>query len=582
MSSILTKEALNDFISPSQVCINPIKTDPIIKKQKKEEDDEFVIEVGKEDDTPTKVNITLQDCLACSGCVTTSEELLLEQHSHDSFLKNYRDNLEMDDETVLLISIAPTCRISLMNYLKFETLDDLDNWFLQACVSMFAQKHEQQKLYVTSTQIGKEISNNAMLDNIFENKNKEEKDEEETNKKPLLTAVCPGVVLYIEKQHNNLTSNFIKIKPEMSALGQLIKDKKNNSALANNKIYHLAIMPCFDKKLESSKIEEDDVDCVLTPKEVINMFIDSKISLESKNNNNNIEQKKLSTMTNPYGDELLAKLAWCIDNDELEAGNSSGGYAFKYIKEKKNRLLKENGIITDIVIEEGKNSDMVFYKLITVGDEAPKKLMGSSCELYGFKNLQNLIRKIDVKKSKKSLLNSNKNSLQQGQVKRRPLFKSRKTVQSESSSSSTTNDSMVIEPKDCDFIELMACPGGCINGGGLLLPLDSASNSNSKKRYESLSEMNKIYLAQFTQKLNKTFIKGVIDYDIDDIDNNNNTVSVKIIGHLYSENKNSDEEKKPPLNTLKLDYKIERKDDEEEERIKEELKSSSTAVFEEW
>ncbi|OBA26054.1 iron hydrogenase [Hanseniaspora valbyensis NRRL Y-1626] len=561
MSSILTKEALNDFISPSQVCINPIKTDPIIKKQKKEEDeDEFVIEVGKEDDTPTKVNITLQDCLACSGCVTTSEELLLEQHSHDSFLKNYRDNLEMDDETVLLISIAPTCRISLMNYLKFETLDDLDNWFLQACVSMFAQKHEQQKLYVTSTQIGKEISNKAMLDNIFENNSKNKKEEEESNKKPLLTAVCPGVVLYIEKQHNNLTSNFIKIKPEMSALGQLIKDKKKNYALANNKIYHLAIMPCFDKKLESSKIEEDDVDCVLTPKEVINMFIDSKILLEPKNNKN-IEEKKLSTMINPYGDELLAKLAWCIDNDELEAGNSSGGYAFKYIKEKKNRLLKENGIITDIVIEEGKNSDMVFYKLVTVGDEAAsKKLMGSSCELYGFKNLQNLIRKIDVKRSQK---------------KKKPLFKSRKTVQSDATS---TNDSMVIEPKDCDFIELMACPGGCINGGGLLLPLDSAANSNSKKRYESLSQMNKIYLAQFTQKLNKTFIKGVID-----IDDNNNTVSVKIIGHLYSENKNSDEEKKnPPLNTLKLDYKIERKEDEEEERIKEELKSSSTAVFEEW
>lgn len=89
MSSILSKETLNDFITPNQVCINPIKD----TYEKNKGDD--VIEVGKEDDVPTKVNITLQDCLACSGCVTTSEELILEQHSYESFSKITMKLLQM-------------------------------------------------------------------------------------------------------------------------------------------------------------------------------------------------------------------------------------------------------------------------------------------------------------------------------------------------------------------------------------------------------------------------------------------------------------------------------------------------------
>ena len=32
-------------------------------------------------------SVTLQDCLACSGCVTSAETVLIQQHSVDEFLK---------------------------------------------------------------------------------------------------------------------------------------------------------------------------------------------------------------------------------------------------------------------------------------------------------------------------------------------------------------------------------------------------------------------------------------------------------------------------------------------------------------
>lgn len=456
MSSILTKDALNDFISPSQVCINPIKTEP---KKKKEIDD--VVEVGKEDDAPTKVNITLQDCLACSGCVTTSEELLLEQHSYDSFLQKYRETLEKDDQLTLLVSISPTCRISLMNYLKFSSLEEADAWFVGSCATLFQTKNQQKKLYVTSTEVGKQISTEKMLDYAFSSVNEEVRN---TDKKPLLTAVCPGVVLYIEKQHNNLTSQFIKVKPEMSALGQLIK----KTTMQNEAVYHLAIMPCFDKKLESSKIESTDVDCVLTPRELVNMFIDNAVDLTHQTEE--ASAADFSRVTNPYRCAELADLAWSIGADEIETANTSGGYAFKYIQEAQTRMRLERGIEADIVEEEGKNSDVFFYKLV-LGEE----ILASSCKLYGFKNLQNLVRKLDSSKP---------------QAIKRPLFKSRK--------SPVASQKAASEPSSCDFIELLACPGGCINGGGLLLPASAAGNS--RRKLESLNLINSIYLTEFKKK----------------------------------------------------------------------------------
>lgn len=525
MSSILSKETLNDFITPNQVCINPIKN-----TYEKANDD--VIEVGKEDDVPTKVNITLQDCLACSGCVTTSEELILEQHSYESFFKNYNENLATNDKLSLVISISPTCRISLLNYLKFDDLNVVDEWLLQSFSKIFEKKYSNNQLFVTSTQIGKELSNIELNKHVIP-LNTQEKSE----MGPKFTVVCPGVVLYIEKQHNSLTSNFIKIKPEMSMLGNYLK--KNVYLNDDKELYHLSIMPCFDKKLESSKNGEEDldVDCVLTPKEIVNMFIDNGISLKAPEAPLNFHERM--SLMNVYKNEDLANLAWMIDNVEIEAENSSGGYAYRYIKEYKDFLEKENNELSlEIHTEHGKNNDMKFYKLVNPLEDS--KTLASSCELYGFKNLQNLIRKLD--KSSSGFMKKRTNLLMNNRKKR---------------TLAPTNDGL--EPKDCDFIELMACPGGCMNGGGLLVPDDEAS-SNSKRRAESLVKLNEIYLREFGKKnasksdLNK--VNGIGKQTSDYI---KNTIAYQ-------------------PEHMNIDYKVERRKEEEKPNDVD----SSTAIFEAW
>lgn len=42
-----------------------------------------------------KAAITLSDCLACSGCVTSAETVLIQQQSVDELLRVIRENLEV-------------------------------------------------------------------------------------------------------------------------------------------------------------------------------------------------------------------------------------------------------------------------------------------------------------------------------------------------------------------------------------------------------------------------------------------------------------------------------------------------------
>lgn len=58
---------IDDYISPSQSCIQP--------------------KIMKPDFNQDKATVTLNDCLACSGCITSAESVLIEQMSLDKLLQ---------------------------------------------------------------------------------------------------------------------------------------------------------------------------------------------------------------------------------------------------------------------------------------------------------------------------------------------------------------------------------------------------------------------------------------------------------------------------------------------------------------
>ena len=75
-SGALRLTGLDDFISPSQACVVPVET---LEQRRAERGEVIPASLTK------KAQITLHDCLACSGCVTTAEAVLVESQGPEFF-----------------------------------------------------------------------------------------------------------------------------------------------------------------------------------------------------------------------------------------------------------------------------------------------------------------------------------------------------------------------------------------------------------------------------------------------------------------------------------------------------------------
>jgi len=86
-SGIVRISNISDFIEPSQQCILPQ-----IEARKEEATGKNLVGIHKSKDAPLgktekKVKVTLNDCLACSGCITTAETMLVESQTVDQMLE---------------------------------------------------------------------------------------------------------------------------------------------------------------------------------------------------------------------------------------------------------------------------------------------------------------------------------------------------------------------------------------------------------------------------------------------------------------------------------------------------------------
>ena len=90
---------------------------------------------------------------------------------------------------------------------------------------------------------------------------------------PMLSSSCPGWVCYAEKTHGNFILPYISTtRSPQQIMGMLVKQFLSTQLrVAADKIYHVTLMPCYDKKLEASREDffsevtnSKDVDCVLT------------------------------------------------------------------------------------------------------------------------------------------------------------------------------------------------------------------------------------------------------------------------------------------------------------------------------
>ena len=204
----------------------------------------------------------------------------------------------------------------------------------------------------------------------------------QTQQLTVLTSSCPGWICYAEKTHGSfILPHISKVKSPQQIMGSLVKDYLSRAVLKvpPEQIYHVSIMPCFDKKLESSRkdfIDEltnsKDVDCVL-----------STIELEEL-----LDRQSLSLADLP-GRELEP----LFDKDlYTHVGGGSGGYLEYVLRYAGNVLFGYEQTRGRIVYKQLKNADFREV-MLEVDGECKLKF----AYVYGFRNIQNIVQKLKRK-----------------------------------------------------------------------------------------------------------------------------------------------------------------------------------------
>ncbi|KAL5073603.1 hypothetical protein RYX36_012587 [Vicia faba] len=443
---------LNDFIAPSQACIVSLKG---AKKPNKVE-----VSIADRQVKSEPVKISLKDCLACSGCVTSAETVMLEKQGLDEFLSN------INQGKAVIVSVSPQSRASiaahfgispvqvfkkLTRFFKslgvraiFDTSCSRDLTLIESCVEFITRYRQSQ-----------------LVD-----------DERSKSSLPMIASACPGWICYAEKKLESFVLPYISsVKSPQQTIGTIIKRYVcEDMKLRSDEVYHVTVMPCYDKKLEASRDdfvfqlephaeghegEEDnlisEVDSVLTTGEILELIQVSKfyaylhIIIFCVNSSLLL---LMCILTHVCGsifkskevdfksieEAPLDKLLTNINEEGHLYGvrGSSGGYAetiFRYAA----KTLFGRHIDGPLNFRNIRNSD---FQEVTLEVEGETVLKFALC--YGFRNLQNIVRKLKTGKS------------------------------------------------DYHFLEIMACPSGCLNGGGQIKPISGQSAKGLSQLLESV------------------------------------------------------------------------------------------------
>uniref|UniRef100_A0A1B6CJK3 Iron hydrogenase small subunit domain-containing protein n=1 Tax=Clastoptera arizonana TaxID=38151 RepID=A0A1B6CJK3_9HEMI len=407
-SGALQLTDLDDFITPSQECIKPIKIDKEKSgtgaKIKIQDDGTYVqIKEGGFIEPLKRVDISLSDCLACSGCITSAESVLVTEQSQEEMMRVLKENKLLKEENnrnakiiVVSFSIQPLLSIAVSHNLSpLNAAEKLAGFFKRCGADLvfdmgiaddFALIEAQEEFLerYQSKQFGAKYS------------------------LPMLASSCPGWVCYAEKTHGSFVLPHISTtRSPQQIMGSLVKNYLAEGLKRSpDSMYHITLMPCYDKKLEASrsdfknkKYETRDVDCVITPIELEQLMQSQSVQLADE------EPVELDWLWSEFIQPPL----------QSHIGSGSGGYA-QHIFLNAAKVLFPN-VVSNLNLRVLRNQD---FQELTLEHESEVLLRFGIAN--GFRNIQNLVQKI--KRGKCTY----------------------------------------------DYVEVMACPSGCLNGGAQIRP----------------------------------------------------------------------------------------------------------------
>jgi iron only hydrogenase large subunit-like protein len=496
MSSVFLTN-LDDFIAPSQACVVQThqtaassSSAPSVGGAKISlalEDEEVVKpsfgqgiirSVASSSSSATKATVSLNDCLACSGCVTSAESVLIADQSIDKF----KERLTLPGSTasaipdeIVVVTLSPQTVASIAVKLSIDTMKTFNllrlwlrtigvtyicNAAAGADIALIKAREEFITRYQRSSSTEQKAPPPWIAPNVttahsttrFSTPGVTEPQIYETStafsssQLPVFTSSCPGWICYAEKTHPEVLSYVSATKSPQQILGAVLKGRLLRDRA--NRVFHVSVQPCFDKKLEASRrdfFHEDlgckEVDLVLSTSELYDFLVEMALQssdgisasvdydyvdcvtrfLAGYYTRDNTRNISLDQASGESFDELVHSLLSSYSEDgfalcsAFEMNGGSGGYIeyiFRYAAE---RLFQIDLWGKELIYKEGRNPDTAEIELMVEGVSV---LRFSKC--YGFRNIQSVMS--NMKRGKCNL----------------------------------------------HFVEIMACPGGCNGGGGQL------------------------------------------------------------------------------------------------------------------
>lgn len=440
LSNALRITDINDFLAPSSACVLPLgggafsdKSAVVIPAKTTSEPAGSVlapiVPVQPSVKASTvKAKVTLSDCLACSGCVTSAETVLLSTESLDELRRVMTDDRKgrASKFAVAALSQQAVASIAAHYGLRLATTARKLSTFLRRGIGFDAVVDLSFARHFSLLEAGKEFIRRY-----------------NEGKKLTIASACPGWVTYAEKTQGKEILNCIsEVRSPQGMLGVIAKSFQ--PAGDTRTVWLCTVMPCHDKKLEANRAEftvldekgkpAREVSCVLTAGELLELM---------KKRDFNFGDAEEGFFDEPFQVTQTTKFGVAV-------GSGSGGYADYVLRNAAKELLGVTLPAGPLNMEKASKSGDL--QSITLSDDRGSKSLCFALA-YGFRSLQSVLRKI--------------------------------------------------RRGECvyNYIELMACPGGCTNGGGLLeVPYGSETTNLSLKQQATkhLEAVNQVF-AQASQ-----------------------------------------------------------------------------------
>lgn len=648
-SGALTLTDLNDYLGPSQACIKPVEgadapsqdqagssehaLDPAASASTQiaiDHDGSYyessaapsssstAAAASAAADTANKprqrtkletAEISLNDCLACSGCVTSAESVLITMQSQEEMRRAIAEINESHTNKLLVASISTQSLASLSAKYTFQQQQQASSSASnnQANTSTAAESTLPLRVllyrishflktafgfdHVYDTTFARHIALKEHQREFFERRHNARKrahlassvDDDDGPTLPMLASACPGWICYAEKTHGELLPYISTTKsPQQVAgviakrflperLGLLAATNADGDALASSQptIYHVTVMPCYDKKLEASRPDFYDditstkeVDCVLTTGELDKLMLDEAFDIcapvpgEHEAMQQSLAELSLqqalprSKTDATAGDSvsILPRFPQLLD----QPGSSSGGYLFvlmravwlDWVSEHWDQFppsVREQGLLPKLDVRVIRTVDFTEYILrappqlgVSQENSSRSSILFRGAQCYGFRNLQNLVRKLQKQTGARNtrgaagrLVDADGNAIGgaggarnrasaararaargrgAGMVRRGRGGAAAAAAAAAVSKGSRLNfDSDVVAAADqqphvsaaqeedergYDYVEVMACPSGCVNGGGQIRPPTQSDVEASRNGSSSITTTN--------------------------------------------------------------------------------------------